>query len=1185
VSLETGTLAECSPTAEITCGVWLDASSLSLTEGDDVNDSVDEALETLQIRISSIEEVAAPISVNSLFQTIEINADDIPGATFATPAQSGFESIGAPSLLVTLDPISSRDVVEDFTMTPHTATYSQNYAGAETGTVLFPLMVYVNGVKGITSNTSAGYNQFGVGRLWGHAGRIGLGAVNDNTRFHFSSGTAADGRCAFDGKIAEFISFHEPELSEARRVIIENYLSAKYDIPLISSETPQVWDLTDPEQDLFSNQIAGLGQAADGSAHTDAAGPNAIFRVNSPTFNSTNSYSLWGHNGEALENTTGSGLPETIQERSEQIWKFYETGDVAAATIQINFGALDNAEQLSQDYNLLKLLTHSNTDPQDFSNASIYNLALPGAGLPGGNEARFQNIPITNGMYGTLGQTGSSEPCTDTLDLGVESANSLCDGTALLIDLWLNPSIILPPGGIWTFPNGTIVLNGIVDANTSPSGIYTYHYLDAEGCPVVISMLLNIAPGGGVVFPSNNITVCLLDPPFAPYDSLLGVPASLNGSWIYYAANDDFLLFSSTGSLLTWTLNPADYANWSPMVDGYVVYYSSDPACGFAQDTIYIDVAEGFDAGEFTSAAICEGDSPVVLETLLLGTPSIGGNWEDMNGISIPNLFDPAAAVPDSTYTFIYSGGLAGTDCFNSQALQLTILEITSDTLSMESCESFFWDVTGQTYNSSGFYTANLSCDGTIVLNLSITEDIEAPSITCPQDFQVSVNIENCTATGFYALPSFSDNCSTVELTLEEGLLSGSEFPLGTNLITYRAIDANGNFSTCSFNIEVVDFDPPEISCQDFSILLDENGQGVISINDIQGSSNDLCGVFSESLSQSLFTESDLGVNQVTFTSVDNNGNTSTCISNVEVTSCNVDGGVVTTNDPRLNLCIGDGESDFIVVELSADQGPLGRYGIVESTTQNIVGGNGNGVFNMENYPPGSYFIGHVSFTDQDFFDGVNNVDDLEGCYDVSNLISVSSFLIDGGTISTDDPLVVCVNDGISSSISFEVEGDFGPNFVWAILDQGFNEVLRSNQTGTFDVESLEPGIYKVAHAAYGSGVSIGQVDPQNIEGCVNTSNILTLVVTDCAQAFMSIMPNPTNSQSSVSFHVDRTELVLLEVYDMGGRLLERVYEGVAQEGEDYVYELDLGGYANGIYICSLTTENRVIRKKLILSK
>lgn len=182
--------------------------------------------------------------------------------------------------------------------------------------------------------------------------------------------------------------------------------------------------------------------------------------------------------------------------------------------------------------------------------------------------------------------------CSDTLDLGVQSTNSLCNGFALLDDLWLNPSVLLPPGGLWTFEDGTIVSGGMVSADTSPSGIYTYSYLDAEGCPIAVSMWLSVNPDGTEPFPSNTIIVDLLDPPFAPFDSLLGEPASLGGSWVYYDEWGSFLSFSGQGGATTWTLDPADYGIGFPMVDGYVVYFSLDVHCGVSQDTIFIDVIE-----------------------------------------------------------------------------------------------------------------------------------------------------------------------------------------------------------------------------------------------------------------------------------------------------------------------------------------------------------------------------------------------------------------------------------------------------------------------------------------------------------------------------------------------------------------------------------------------------------------
>jgi gliding motility-associated-like protein len=286
-------------------------------------------------------------------------------------------------------------------------------------------------------------------------------------------------------------------------------------------------------------------------------------------------------------------------------------------------------------------------------------------------------------VVGTGGCLKSSTITMQFIDLGVQATNSLCASAPTpLNSLWLNPSFPLPPPGStfvsWTY-NGVTIPGGVVDASINTTGLYNYNYIDAGGCPTTVSMQLNISPGGGVGFPANDITVCLLDAPFAPYDSLLGIPASLSGSWIYYNDADDLLLFSGTGVATTWALNPADYNGGVPMEDGYAVYYSNDPACGFAQDSIYIDVGEVFDAGLFTNVTVCEGDAPVTLETLLLGTPTLGGDWEDVNGNAVANLFNPAAVIPDSTYTLIYSGGFGGTACFNSQVMQLTVLSNNTD--------------------------------------------------------------------------------------------------------------------------------------------------------------------------------------------------------------------------------------------------------------------------------------------------------------------------------------------------------------------------------------------------------------------------------------------------------------------------------------------------------------------------
>lgn len=77
--------------------------------------------------------------------------------------------------------------------------------------------------------------------------------------------------------------------------------------------------------------------------------------------------------------------------------------------------------------------------------------------------------------------------------------------------------------------------------------------------------------------------------------------------------------------------------------------------------------------------------------------------------------------------------------------------------------------------------------------------DIEAPVMTgCPS------TITACQGdTVTYTPPTATDNCSGMTLTQIAGLPSGSVFPVGTTLCTYRATDGAGNLVNCNFNVIV----------------------------------------------------------------------------------------------------------------------------------------------------------------------------------------------------------------------------------------------------------------------------------------------------------------------------------------------------------------------------------------------
>jgi len=106
--------------------------------------------------------------------------------------------------------------------------------------------------------------------------------------------------------------------------------------------------------------------------------------------------------------------------------------------------------------------------------------------------------------------------------------------------------------------------------------------------------------------------------------------------------------------------------------------------------------------------------------------------------------------------------------------------------------------------------------------NLTVIET-ENPTITCP------ANISTCDPIVSYADPIYTDNCE-VDLSQTDlsGLTSGDTFPVGITNQEYTAIDSSGNQSTCTFQIEVLDF-PSQANILDDTLNLCDINTTVIN--------------------------------------------------------------------------------------------------------------------------------------------------------------------------------------------------------------------------------------------------------------------------------------------------------------------------------------------------------------------
>ncbi|XP_029470754.1 sushi, von Willebrand factor type A, EGF and pentraxin domain-containing protein 1 [Rhinatrema bivittatum] len=91
-------------------------------------------------------------------------------------------------------------------------------------------------------------------------------------------------------------------------------------------------------------------------------------------------------------------------------------------------------------------------------------------------------------------------------------------------------------------------------------------------------------------------------------------------------------------------------------------------------------------------------------------------------------------------------------------------------------------------------------------------EDIEPPAISCPDDIQAQTLEHQNSANIHWELPTPKDNSEDeVSVQVSPAFIPPHFFPIGEVAVTYTAMDKSGNQANCTFNIKVIDVEPPVI--------------------------------------------------------------------------------------------------------------------------------------------------------------------------------------------------------------------------------------------------------------------------------------------------------------------------------------------------------------------------------------
>ncbi|XP_072039111.1 uncharacterized protein [Amphiura filiformis] len=108
--------------------------------------------------------------------------------------------------------------------------------------------------------------------------------------------------------------------------------------------------------------------------------------------------------------------------------------------------------------------------------------------------------------------------------------------------------------------------------------------------------------------------------------------------------------------------------------------------------------------------------------------------------------------------------------------------------------------------------------------------DMEAPTITCPENQHVSTDAGTNSASVIWASLTVRDN-SGLGSNVACDHTSGSTFKMGTTIVEYVATDAARNSNSCQFSVNVADMEAPTITCpenQDVSTAAGTNSALVI---------------------------------------------------------------------------------------------------------------------------------------------------------------------------------------------------------------------------------------------------------------------------------------------------------------------------------------------------------------------
>ncbi|MFN8438998.1 MAG: gliding motility-associated C-terminal domain-containing protein [Cytophagales bacterium] len=255
-----------------------------------------------------------------------------------------------------------------------------------------PLKIAQTQFASIEKNAWSGTLVLSRNGLQKNAYQVGTQPVNDATNYFIGANSNVYYKGLspfFDGSISQVLIYNKI-LNAAEKIVLENYISAKYNIQIDQKDIFK-YDLTTLGD--FDNELVGVGKATDGSKHLSAKGEGILHLFGNENYD-FNEFVLLAHNKgntDFSELNYSNGIDKLLNRQ----WIFDATKDTSLINLDVNISGLNK----SSDQIVLVFDMNKNGDYSDeiLNNGIVYPLKNSN------NILSYRDLKVFSGLKFTIG--------------------------------------------------------------------------------------------------------------------------------------------------------------------------------------------------------------------------------------------------------------------------------------------------------------------------------------------------------------------------------------------------------------------------------------------------------------------------------------------------------------------------------------------------------------------------------------------------------------------------------------------------------------------------------------------------------------------------------------------------------------------------------------------------------------